>query len=102
MNCPPGISVVILDILYKGVVRTRFAGRAGDADWAAREADHIHNLPWLVRNFSLAALQKYLESQVPYYTDQSSRSGVAPTEFERHWEILRQYLNAEYTPNDGD
>ncbi|TAK20549.1 MAG: hypothetical protein EPO40_31300 [Myxococcaceae bacterium] len=40
---------IYLDILYRGLLNARSAGYAGDAAQAATEADHLHNLPELLR-----------------------------------------------------
>ncbi len=63
MNCPPALSTALLDILANGLLRARAAGWSGDAERAAFEADHVHNLPALLQHFSPEALQYYWDSE---------------------------------------
>ena len=41
---------IYLDILYRGLLNARSAGWSGDAAAAAAEADHLHNIPSLIRD----------------------------------------------------
>ncbi|HEV3117193.1 MAG TPA: hypothetical protein VGY58_09085 [Gemmataceae bacterium] len=59
MTCPPEIASVIVDILRTGLLSIRSAAWAGDAQRCAIEADHIHNLPDLLNNYSDELLSFY-------------------------------------------
>ena len=56
MQCPSEIAELVLEILKIGVLRIRAAAWSGDSARCAIEADHIHNLPDLLRDYSAQAL----------------------------------------------
>jgi hypothetical protein len=51
MKCPTEIAVIILEIVKIGILTIRATG-ASDAKQCFVEADHIHNLPALLKNYS--------------------------------------------------
>jgi hypothetical protein len=67
MNCPPEIAAVLLDILTQGLLLARSAGWAGDAQRAALEAEHLHNIPGLLKDFSMERLRYYWDAERPGY-----------------------------------
>jgi hypothetical protein len=67
LACPEEVKEVVLDILHIAVLSIRIAGWNGDADYCALEADHIHNLPGLLKNYSVEKLRYYLEAERPDY-----------------------------------
>ena len=81
MNCPPAIAEVLLQILHEGLLRIRSSGWQNDVARCAREADHLHNLPSLLSNYSPERLRYYWEAE---------RTGVEP--FAAHWARLEQLL----------
>jgi len=81
MNCPPAIAEVLLQILHEGLLRIRSAGWQSDAAACARDADHLHNLPSLLANYSPDRLRYYWEVE---------RSGVEP--FAALWARLEKLL----------
>jgi hypothetical protein len=46
----------IAGILARSIVRIRASGWENDARWCAIEADHVHNLPDLIVDWSLDRL----------------------------------------------
>lgn len=88
MTCPPAIADLLLAILAEGVLRCRSAGWAGDAARCAIEADHIHNLPSLIEEFSPEALHYYWEVERPAYLQQTTVAGISPATFEPFWQQL--------------
>lgn len=101
MDDPPGIvGGVLLDILIKGILRARSAGWAGDAASAAREADHIHNLPILLRHFSTEMLSSYMKVEVLSYSQRCARSGISVADFEPLWQTLHHALNMLTSPRE--
>lgn len=63
---------IYLDILYRGLLNARAAGYSGDAAQAATEADHLHNLPELLRHLDDEALHTfYWEGMRPSYLGES-------------------------------
>lgn len=63
---------IYLDILYRGLLNARAAGYTGEAAQAATEADHMHNLPDLLRHLDDEALHAfYWECMRPSYLGES-------------------------------
>jgi hypothetical protein len=91
--CPAEIADVILRILQTGTVQARSAGWSGDAALSASEADHIHNLPDLLRRYSPRKLIYYWNVERPAYI---RRMGGGPMVFEELWAELEPLVpNAE-------
>ena len=72
MNCPPELADVLTKLIEAGILRIRSAAWAGDSQRCVVEADHIHNLPGLLTNFSDGALRYYWEAERPAFLAQSS------------------------------
>ena len=91
MNCPPEIQIALLAILRDGILAARIAGWNDDSRRCAVEADHIHNLPALLADFSCELLQFYYDIERPAYIAECP-AGETPM-FEPHWETLAEFLN---------
>jgi len=89
--CPTEIADVILRLLQTGTVQARSAGRSGDAALSAGEADHIHNLPDLLRRYSPRKLRYYWNSERTAYIN---RMGGQPIVFEELWAELEPLVPA--------
>ena len=85
MMCPLPVAEIVTAILYTGLLRIRAMGGAGDASRCALEADHLHNLPNLLTNFTPELLQFYWEVERPDYLRRCPGGGVA---FEELWAKL--------------
>jgi hypothetical protein len=59
MNCPSQIADILVQLIELGILRIRAAAWAGKTDQVAIEADHIHNLPAILKNYSSDALKFY-------------------------------------------
>ena len=59
MNCPPDLTAILCEMLSHGILCARASAWSGDAERSALEADHIHNLPHLLKNFSADSLRYY-------------------------------------------
>ena len=90
MICPPPIAEIITSLLAKGLLHIRGAGWAGDASCCAVEADHLHNLPVLLTNFTPDVLRFYWEVERPAYLDQCPGRKAPP--FEDLWEKLASWI----------
>jgi hypothetical protein len=87
MTCPPAVAAILLDVLTHGLLRVRSAAFSGDSAQAAIEADHLHNIPALLRNYSPELLRYYWEAERPGY---AARIGpAARAEWEPLWSALR-------------
>lgn len=86
MQCPLPVAEIVQEILHTGILRIRAAAWSGDTQRCAIEADHIHNLPALLKDYSDERLRYYWEVERPAFIEQSS--GTAVAELERLWERL--------------
>jgi hypothetical protein len=77
MSCPPDIAEVITEILQMGLVRIRAMGWEGNSAGAAHEADHLHNLPPLLSNYSPESMRYYWEAEKPAYCSHADRNAEA-------------------------
>jgi hypothetical protein len=87
MQCPPRIAELITKILERGILRIRVLGWDGQADACAVEADHLHNLPDLLRDFRREKLDYYLRIERGNYSSQVPESPLVPI-----WNELDQEL----------
>ncbi len=88
MNCPEELIDSILEVIGIGVLCARAAAWQNDSQQCAVEADHIHNLPSLLREFSLERLRYYLDVEKQDFVSQAK----VVRAFEPHWEILTEYV----------
>jgi len=79
----------LLSILRDGVLQIRALGGNGDAERCAVEADHLHNIPELIRTLDPGLLRYYYEAERPAYLSQVKSSQI----FEPHWNQIESYLN---------
>jgi hypothetical protein len=94
MTCPPDVAAILLEILGQGVLQARAAGWAGDAARAAAEADHVHNLPGLIADYSPTRLRHYWEAERQAYLTRATPDRAAA--FRPLWDRLRSHL--EWVP----
>ena len=89
MNCPPAIASIVLQIIRDGILCARFRGWKNDARGAVLEANHVHNLPGLLLNFSEDKLEYYWEAERFDYIEAHLQLGNPRTGFESLWEQLK-------------
>jgi hypothetical protein len=87
MTCPPEIAAVLLDILGDGLLTCRAAGWAGRPERCAVEADHLHNLPALLADYSPDRLRYYWDVERPTFAERCPPESLP--RWETHWERLR-------------
>ena len=89
MQCPPEIAELVSEILRLGILRIRNLSRQ-DADFCFLEADHLHNLPSLLLDYSQERLDYY------WYAERVSCLKWLPAEqtqgFEPLWQSLGNYV----------
>ena len=83
--CPADIADVVLRILQTGIVEARSAGWAGDAKLCTDQANHLHNLPDLLRCYSPRKLKYYWHTERNLFIQQM---GGQPIVFEELWAEL--------------
>lgn len=91
MTCPPDVAQVLLDILRVAVLRIRAGGWAGDGSRCAVEADHVHNLPALLMDYSDDLLRFYWEVERPSFVRRSR--GADLEGYERLWAHLAELVS---------
>ena|SRR5437773_1235522 len=97
MNCPPEIAEILLAILRTGLLRIRALSWSNDSRRCAVEADHLHNLPSLLTDFSLDRLQYYWDAERVGYLSQSTKEEVVL--FEPDWKRLECFVGRERMPS---
>ena len=92
-NCPAEVADALTSILRDSILLIRMAGNGDDADYCAAEANHIHNLPTLLRCYERVKLQRYLSwAKTEYVSDFRERFHRLPTEFTPQWQRLEDFL----------
>ncbi len=91
MTCPPELATILLDLIETAALRIRAAGWRGDAAACANEADHVHNLLALLRDYSIDRLQYYWSAEKPSYL----ASGGELRAFESIWADLHRWMEQE-------
>jgi hypothetical protein len=92
MNCPPEIAEIILELLQTALLRIRAQGWAGNSARCAVEADHVHNLPDLLSNFSAEKLHFYWDVECPALVREIGADESRG--YQELWDRLSVYVNA--------
>jgi hypothetical protein len=90
MNCPTELSSILLEMLFRGHVLVRAHGYSGRANLCAVEADHLHNLPDLIWDYSEAKLYYYWAIERPAFAENNSADYIREN-WEPLWERLRPF-----------
>ena len=88
MECPENIKLILFKILDFGILRIRTSAEHGDSEFCRIEANHLHNLPSLLLNFSLERLKYYLDVEVSQYLYEAG--GEVSSEFKNNIEALKK------------
>jgi len=94
MHCPAEIAEVILPILQYGLIRVRYFAWQGQAELCALEADHIHNLPDLLADYTSQKLYYYWNAERPDYVRQVGVDQAVG--FEELWQRLGDRIDHEH------
>jgi len=93
-NCPADVADALTSILRESILLIRMAGNGGDAEYCAVEANHVHNLPPLLRCYDRVKLQRYLSwARTSYVSDFEGRFHRQPAMFLPQWQRLEDFLN---------
>jgi hypothetical protein len=87
MQCPPEIAEIVCEILRTGLLRIRVLR---DADRAALEADHLHNLPSLLVNYRPELLDHYWRVERPCFVERCTPEDVQG--FAPLWQALATHV----------
>lgn len=87
--CPPPLADVVLRVLQIGLLEARSAGWSGDTEHGTSQADHLHNLPDLLRRYSPRKMRYYWDFERPAFI---RRMGGQPLVFEEIWAELEPLI----------
>jgi hypothetical protein len=100
--CPPALAEILLEILYRACLSIRIAGWAGQARYCAIEADHVHNLPGLVRNYSVRELQNYWDiTRTCYLAEMQAIPDSRVSAYEALWRQLEIWIRENTTERNN-
>ena len=92
LGYPADVREALAQILEIAYLSIRVAARKGDAKYCAIEADHIHNLPELLRKFDAAKLKYYLTVTRPSYVEALSKlPGTTVEPYQPYWRQLEAH-----------
>jgi hypothetical protein len=92
MNAPTGMAEILLELLETGLLSIRALGWNGQADRCADEADHLHNLPGLLAEYSPERLLYYWDVERVCYMHQASLPPLSA--WEPIWRRLESHVEA--------
>ncbi len=96
MVCTPELAEILARMLETAILSTRSAIWSGRPDVAAIEADHAHNLPGLIADFSDEGLSYYWNVERPAYIQQLDAPRIEP--WLPLWDRLRTHVASESIP----
>jgi REP element-mobilizing transposase RayT len=99
MRSPDAIQSQLLTILAIGVRNIRFYCESRRYELCGAEANHIHNIPELIEDFSADKLAHYLEVEVAQYLRDLSDKPTG--DLRAPWDVLRRWLT-EYRSSPTD
>lgn len=89
MRCPSETESILLKIIAQALLRIRALGfTEGDANKCAIEADHVHNLPMLIENYSEGGIRYYLDVYRKEYIRALGSDRDSPRWFQPLWDQL--------------
>jgi hypothetical protein len=86
------IKRILLDILRVGLLRIRAYGNSELAEACSLEADHLHNLPVLIRSLSREELLFYYNVERPAFLNATTAN---VDEFHQLWDQLGRLIQAK-------
>jgi hypothetical protein len=92
MNCPPELVDTLLSLVHIGILRIRSLAWEGNTELSGIEADHIHNLPNLIVDYSPDKLAYYWNVERPEYIKQVSEDRLEG--WEPVWQQLSEKVEA--------
>jgi hypothetical protein len=99
MQCPPEVADILVQIITTGLLRIRTFGWNADAARCAVEADHLHNLPGVLRDFRPELLSYYWHADRVAFLERSTQDEVAI--FEPLWQALAEYVGSSKLVSAG-
>jgi hypothetical protein len=93
MNIPPTIEASLLSILKFGLLNIRYHAERKNAERCAIEADHLHNIPGLLQNFSVDLMRFYIDIEMPQYIREIDGQVIA--DIRSAWAVLTDWLSKQ-------
>jgi hypothetical protein len=84
------IKRLLLNVLRAGVLRIRAFAANEDTDRCLHEADHIHNLPDVIRNPRIELLTHYFDVSRPAFLKSASNIDVFEPDWLRLGELIAE------------
>jgi hypothetical protein len=72
MITPPVIQASLLTILKLGLLNFRYYAQGKNLERCVIEANHLHNIPGLLENFSIDLLKYYIDIERPQYVRETN------------------------------
>ena len=95
-GCPVEVAGPVLRILSVAILYIRGTGWNNLSKCCAIEADHIHNLPSLLRSYSRECLEHYLDVERPsYIREVGERQDMDAEKFRPMWVEQERYFGRE-------
>lgn len=94
MVIPRQVELALLQILSESLLRIRASGWNEHPEICSIEADHVHNLPGLLRSFSIGGLKYYWKASRESYLRERDASDLAG--FEHPWAVIEHYLEKHH------
>ena len=93
MRCPARIEPTILEIVRCALLNIRSSGWDSNAAECALEADHVHNLPTLILDYSDGAVKYYLgPCREQYIRGMQNNDTGALQRFQPLWDQLERLV----------
>jgi len=89
---PVDVREALAEILEIACLSMRAAARQGDARYCVVEANHIHNLPGLLKKFEVRRLKYYLDVERAAYIEALKEiPGATAEPYRVLWDQLERY-----------
>jgi hypothetical protein len=88
-ECPEELLNALAEVLTAAILRIRSEAYKNDAARCAVEADHVHNLPALLRNPQIALVRYYWNTERVSFVQNSA--GIDVRMFQPMWETIASY-----------
>ena len=90
-RCPEEIADLLLEILYRSSLAVRSAGGRRNSRVCELEAEHVHNLPELIRNFDPQYFRSYLDLTRPSLVEAMRETpGGDVGQYQELWKALER------------
>jgi hypothetical protein len=93
METPPIIQESLLSILKYGLLNIRYYASGKNLERCVIEANHLHNIPSLLENFSVKLLKFYIDIEVREYVRETDNQVLE--EFRLAWIALTDWVSQQ-------